>query len=557
MTVNGNDMPVDEQGTVPVIVNGRTLLPVRAVVEQMGGTVDWNGETQEVTLIYGEDEIKLTIGSTEALLNGEKQTLDVAPTVTNGRTMLPIRFIAESFKFNVSWNGDEQRVTITNSKDIDDTTVSDNLVMINGGKFIMGSSSDEPECSTDELQHEVTVDSFYLSITEVTQSEYEIIMGNNPSDNKDGENLPVENVTWYDAISYCNELSKAENLTPCYTIDGDTVIWDRSANGYRLPTEAEWEYAARAGSDTPFTFGSYINDDDANCYNAYGYNNDASGHWVNGYLGHTVSVDSYNANSNGLYNIHGNVSEWVWDWYGEYKTDSEINPTGTESGAYKVARGGGWNDMPKHLRSAYRIVYPANVPLYSIGIRVARNANPISDKITSTLSAKPENKGGKVLIAYFSQTGNTEGFADIIEEMTGADIFRIERKEPYSAASNTPVLYGEALNEQRENAMPELKTYLEDSGLNIDDYDTILLGFCNWWASIPAPVVTFLNHYDLSGKTIVPFCSMGGGRFGQTIGTIAKNAPNSTIKEGLCVSYASYDINEISDWLKKSGIETK
>ena len=236
MTVNGNDMPVDEQGTVPVIVNGRTLLPVRAVVEQMGGTVDWNGETQEVTLIYGEDEIKLTIGSTEALLNGEKQTLDVAPTVTNGRTMLPIRFIAESFKFNVSWNGDEQRVTITNSKDIDDTTVSDNLVMINGGKFIMGSSSDEPECSTDELQHEVTVDSFYLSKTEVTQSEYEIIMGNNPSDNKDGENLPVENVTWYDAISYCNELSKAENLTPCYTIDGDTVIWDRSANGYRLPT---------------------------------------------------------------------------------------------------------------------------------------------------------------------------------------------------------------------------------------------------------------------------------------------------------------------------------
>ena len=196
MTVNGIDMPVDEQGTVPVIVNGRTLLPVRAVVEQMGGTVDWNGETQEVTLIYGEDEIKLTIGSTEALLNGEKQTLDVAPTVTNGRTMLPIRFIAESFKFNVSWNGDEQRVTITNSKDIDDTTVSDNLVMINGGKFIMGSSSDEPECSTDELQHEVTVDSFYLSKTEVTQSEYEIIMGNNPSDNKDGENLPVENVTW-------------------------------------------------------------------------------------------------------------------------------------------------------------------------------------------------------------------------------------------------------------------------------------------------------------------------------------------------------------------------
>ena len=104
MTVNGNDMPIDEQGTVPVIVNDRSLLPVRAVVEQMGGTVDWNGETQEVTLTYGEAEIKLTIDSTEALLNGEKQALDVAPTVINDRTMLPIRFIAYSFKFEVEWN---------------------------------------------------------------------------------------------------------------------------------------------------------------------------------------------------------------------------------------------------------------------------------------------------------------------------------------------------------------------------------------------------------------------------------------------------------------------
>lgn len=116
MTVNGKDMPIDEQGTVPVIVNDRTLLPARAVVEQMGGTVSWNGETQEVTLTYGEDEIKLIIDSTDALLNGEKQTLDVAPTVMNDRTMLPIRFIAEGFKFDVEWNGDEQSVTITNSK---------------------------------------------------------------------------------------------------------------------------------------------------------------------------------------------------------------------------------------------------------------------------------------------------------------------------------------------------------------------------------------------------------------------------------------------------------
>ena len=122
MTVNGEDMPIDEQGTVPVVVNDRTLLPVRAIVEKMGGTVGWDGETQEVTLKCGEDEIRLVIDSTTAYLNGEAQTLDVAPTVINDRTMLPIRFIAESFKFNVDWNGEEQKVTITKAATAEETT---------------------------------------------------------------------------------------------------------------------------------------------------------------------------------------------------------------------------------------------------------------------------------------------------------------------------------------------------------------------------------------------------------------------------------------------------
>lgn len=117
MTVNGKDMPIDEQGTVPVIVNDRTLLPVRAVIEQKGGTVAWNGETQEVTLTYGKDEIKLTIDRPSAMLNGEEKTLDVAPTVMNDRTMLPIRFIAESFKFSVLWDDKAQTVTISKIAD--------------------------------------------------------------------------------------------------------------------------------------------------------------------------------------------------------------------------------------------------------------------------------------------------------------------------------------------------------------------------------------------------------------------------------------------------------
>ncbi len=426
------------------------------------------------------------------------------------------------------------------------------MVLINGGTFQMGSSESEPERDADEVMRSVTVDSFYIDETELTQSEYQAIMGSDPSENI-GDDLPVENITWYDAMEYCNKRSLAEGLTPCYAVSGDTVTWDKSANGYRLPTEAEWEYAARGNTTTPFSFGDYVYDENANCYNAYGYNNNASGNWVSGYLSHTVAADSYGANAYGLYNMHGNVAEWVWDWYGEYSGDA-VNPTGAESGHYKIARGGGWNDFPKHIRSAYRSAYPPDAPLYSIGIRVARNAAAGSGSVTSVNAAKTSAKANKTLIAYFSQTGNTDGLAKIIAEISGADIFRIERATPYAADYNSQILYAEALNEQRENAVPDLKAYLEDAGLNIDDYDTILLGYCNWWASIPAPVRSFLMRYDMSGKTIIPFCSMGGGRFGQTISAVAKLCPGSAIKEGLDVTYSSYNRAEITEWLSESGV---
>lgn len=94
--------------------------------------------------------------------------------------------------------------------------------------------------------------------------------------------------------------------------------------------------------------------------------------------------------------------------------------------------------------------------------------------------------------------------------------------------------------------------YLEDEGLSIDDYDTILLGYCNWWASIPTPVVTFLSHYDLNGKTIIPFCSMGGGRFGQTISAICKLTPGSKIQSGLDITYSNYDNARIDAWLGRN-----
>lgn len=244
----------------------------------------------------------------------------------------------------------------------------------------------------------------------------------------------------------------------------------------------------------------------------------------------------------------------MWDWYGAYSTDAQTNPAGSVSGNYKVVRGGGWNDFPKHIRSAYRSAFPADVPLYSIGVRPVRNAVSGQGTLTSTSNTNVNAGTNKTLLVYFSQTNNTKGLAEIIAQMRDIDVFRIERKTPYAGTVNGAVLYAEALTEQRENAIPDLKVYLEDEGLNIDDYNTILLGYCNWWASIPAPVRSFLNRYDLSEKTIIPFCSMGGGHFGQTISAVAKLAPNSTIKKGLEVAYASYNHNEIENWLTENGI---
>ena len=131
------------------------------------------------------------------------------------------------------------------------SAVSDNFVLITGGTFEMGSPETEGWRSEDETQHTVTVSDFYMSRYEVTQAEYAEAMGSNPS-SFSGNALPVENVSWLDAVSYCNARSEMEGLTSAYTIDGQKVTWDRSADGYRLPTEAEWEYACRAGTTTPF-----------------------------------------------------------------------------------------------------------------------------------------------------------------------------------------------------------------------------------------------------------------------------------------------------------------
>lgn len=446
----------------------------------------------------------------------------------------------------------------SNSMEVTDMKVPENFVLIKGGSFQMGSPDSEAWRSADETQHSVTVSDFYMSKYELTQKEYEEIMGSNPSNFK-GDNLPVENISWLDAVAYCNARSEKDSLIPVYTIDGQNVSWDRSANGYRLPTEAEWEYACRAGTTTPFYMENSPSAKDTNYYGHYPYEIEGN-YFSQGnlevkpgeYRETTVPVDSFSENPYGLYNMHGNVSEWVWDCYGEYPTEDQTDPAGPASGTLRVYRGGGWNDFAKNMRSAYRATLEQNKGSFNLGIRLVLNAAPGSGSVSGTgVQNSGNSKNGKILIAYFSWGGNTKGIAEEIQRQTGADLFEITLVNPYSSDYNT--VLDEAQRDQNAQARPELATHVE----NMDEYDIIMLGYPNWWASIPMPIASFLEEYDLSGKTIIPFCSHGGGRFGQSLTAIAKLAPDAAMGEALSIHYSGGSTlpSDVTDWLSSNGIQ--
>lgn len=284
----------------------------------------------------------------------------------------------------------------------DDTMIAppENFVLISGGSFEMGSPETENWRSEDETQHTVTIGDFYMSQYEVTQAEYAEVMDDHPS-SFSGDNLPVENISWLDAVYYCNARSEAEGLTPSYSIEGQTVTWDRSANGYRLPTEAEWEYACRAGTLTPFNTETSISAEEANYYGHYPY--EIEGNYFTQenlttkpgeYRQTTVEVDSFSPNAWGLYNMHGNVGEWVWDYYGAYDTEPQTDPTGAQTGSLRVYRGGGWNDFAKNMCSAYRATMAEDQGSFNIGIRLVRNALLSSGSIVSTGAKNTESAGG-------------------------------------------------------------------------------------------------------------------------------------------------------------------
>lgn len=288
----------------------------------------------------------IAIGLLTLLLGCERAARDDSPQPTNARPAAPTNAASTPAGTN--------HVAVTTNAA---------MVLIPAGRFTMGDKDE-----ADAPPHEVTISAFYLDTHLVTQAQFQQAMGSNPSRWK-GDQNPVEQVRWSDAVRFCNRRSELEGLQPCY----DLKTWqcDFAANGYRLPTEAEWEYACRAGTTTPYFFG----DSPAKLGDYAWYEQNAGGH--------PHPVGKKQPNPWGLFDICGNVWEWCNDFYqvDYYQHAPAADPRGPEQGENKVLRGGGWRFSADNCRSGYR--YNEN-PGYAdvcfgydiYGFRCVRSAAP-------------------------------------------------------------------------------------------------------------------------------------------------------------------------------------
>jgi len=213
------------------------------------------------------------------------------------------------------------------------------------------------------------LDEFYIGKYEVTQIQFTEIMGYTKNWNgrySQGDDYPVYNLSWYEAVEYCNKLSEQEGLPLCYTITGTDVVCDFNKKGYRLPTEAEWEYAARSGGRNDRLFSGTDDSDSLGNY-AWYYENTGHLHPGGGKL----------PNDLGIYDMSGNVWEWCWDWYGSsyYSASPSSNPTGPSSGSGRAVRGGCTIDSQEQCRTVHRYSWDPDNDGEVFGFRICRNAN--------------------------------------------------------------------------------------------------------------------------------------------------------------------------------------
>ncbi len=252
--------------------------------------------------------------------------------------------------------------TACSDDDDGDGPAGSTMALIPAGNFEMGdaAASNEPN---ERPSRTVSLSPFYMGKTEVSQELYQSVMGENPSHTK-GDSRPVENITWYEALEFCNALSRRDGYTEVYTDITGNLNADFTADGYRLPTEAEWEYACRAGTSTAY----YTGPSKADLEKAGWYSGNANGT--------THDVRGLQANSHDLYDMHGNVFEWCWDRYAAdyYQQGVNNNPLGPESGEERVCRGGSYFVFEYGCRSTFRSMLAPQYKSRDIGIRLVRSA---------------------------------------------------------------------------------------------------------------------------------------------------------------------------------------
>ncbi len=259
-------------------------------------------------------------------------------------------------------------------------SIEQDFVLIPPGAFNMGSPVSLPDSQPDETEHRVWITKpYFAGRFEVTQGEFEAVMGYNPSHNRetpDGNpsRLPVENLMWFEMVEFCNRLSQLEDWIPFYEIDVSERVDGRAKSasvrvlgggGYRLPTEAEWEYMCRAGTETRF----YVGDSEGGLLSEHAYvlfgNEPVTTH----------PVGSLKPNPFGLYDMHGNIFEWVYDWYDDsyYRKSPRRDPMGSTIGFSRVIRGGSFKDPPRNGRSANRGRSKCDFPDIDRGFRIVRS----------------------------------------------------------------------------------------------------------------------------------------------------------------------------------------
>lgn len=260
-----------------------------------------------------------------------------------------------------NWSGQTGQDQYGQYSDLELQQVKQRFRLIPAGRFIMGSPKSEPQRYSDETQHRVSIQHpFWMADTACTQALWQAVMGNNPASFTDHSENPVEQVSWDDIQVF---LQRANELIP------DMIL--------RLPSEAEWEYACRAGTNTPFSFGNSITPNQANYNGEYVYDGGSKGE----YREETVVVKSFTANQWGLYQMHGNVWEWCQDNWNDDYANTPIDGTAAmgEDIARRVLRGGSWNNYPDGLRSAYRNYYSPDSRNFSVGFRFIC-ADPLTER---------------------------------------------------------------------------------------------------------------------------------------------------------------------------------